>query len=319
LFATSRSMQSVWLRFTSEGQETWYRATVEAPEDLTLPTGLLRTVPVRITNSGRLTWDSDADPPYFLSYHWLHADGRRVVTFNGVRTRFVAPVPPGGTVDVDAQVRAPREPGQYRLAWDVVQEGQLWFSTEPGSTTTLSSATVSGSPQGDGVDSDRGPAPRVLPTQAVRPGRLLLWRAAARMFAAHPILGVGPDNFRLQYGPYAGIPVADERTHSNNMYLEMMVGGGLVGGLAFLWFVWRAGVVFVAPLIAAEKTLRSRAADLSLSGAVGIGVAGLAVLLHGTLDSFLSFTPTCILFALTFGLAVACTGGGESWVDADRV
>ena len=78
------------------------------------------------------------------------------------------------------------------------------------------------------------------PRPTVRPGRFVLWRAAATMFAAHPLLGVGPDNFRLAYGAYAGLPGADARMHSNNMYLEMLAGGGLVVGAAFLWLVWRA-------------------------------------------------------------------------------
>ena len=60
---------------------------------------------------------------------------------------------------------------------------------------------------------------------------------APRRGCSPPIrsLGVGPDNFRLLYGAYAGLPGADARTHSNNMYLEMLAGGGLRGGAAFGW------------------------------------------------------------------------------------
>ncbi len=310
LFAASRSMESVWLRFTSEGQESWYVAEIEAPRELTLPAGLLRRVPLHITNIGRLAWSSDGDPPFYLSYHWLRPDKQRVVIFNGARTRFPSPVAPGASVDIDADIWAPGEPGRYVLAWDVVQEGQLWFSTEPGSTTTLSTATVSGSP-GSGSESEVGPAPRVIPPTVVRPGRLTLWLAAARMIAVHPVLGVGPDNFRLQYGPYARLARADAdpRTHSNNMYVEMMAGSGIAGGLAFLWLVWRAAATFAAPLL--KSAVARGAPDSYVTGALGIGAAGLAVLLHGTVDSFLGFTPTCILIALTFGLAIACADGGE--------
>jgi hypothetical protein len=35
----SRSAQSVWLRLTSQGQDTWYRFAVDAPAELTLTTG----------------------------------------------------------------------------------------------------------------------------------------------------------------------------------------------------------------------------------------------------------------------------------------
>jgi hypothetical protein len=299
LFATSRSAQAAWLRLTSEGQDTWYRASVEAPATLALATGSSSAVRVRVTNLGRLTWDSTDDPPISLSYHWLQADGERVVDFNGARASFSAPVSSGQTMWVDADVRAPHQPGEYRLEWDVVQEHRLWFNTEPGALdASYSQATVSGMATGGPIAT----TPR--PRQAVRPGRLLLWRAAARMFAAHPLLGVGADNFRLQWGPYAGLRNADPRIHSNNMYIEMFVGGGLVGGLAFLWLVWRAARCATAAV--------ARGADPRFVCALGIGAAGLAVFVHGAVDSFLTFTPTYVLIAFTLGLAVASTRDAEA-------
>jgi hypothetical protein len=308
LFTTSRSGQAVWLRLTSEGQYTWYRSAVQAPAALTLQAGSVGTIPVRLTNLGRLTWDSTAEPPFYLSYHWLQADGARVVTFDGARTAFAAPVAPGAILSVDAVVRAPRQPGRYRLEWDVVQEGRLWFNTEPGAAdVTSSQVTVDGVAPANDVLGKTSP----VPSRAVRPGRLLLWRAAARMFAAHPILGVGPDNFRLRYGQFAGLLAADERVHSNNMFIEMIVGGGLIGGLAFLWLTWRSAGCCVAAV--------ARSTHPQLTCALGVAAAGTAVCVHGMLDSFLSFTPTYVLIALTLGLAAACAGDAGMVTDADRI
>ena len=137
LFAASRSTESMWLRLTSEGQESWYRAKVDAPAGVEFSTGRTSLVPVNVTNTGRLVWDSHSEPPFFLSYHWLQADGDRFVTFEGARTEFTSPVAPDATVSVLARVRAPGQPGRYRLEWDVVQEGRLWFSTEPGATRMI--------------------------------------------------------------------------------------------------------------------------------------------------------------------------------------
>jgi O-antigen ligase len=95
------------------------------------------------------------------------------------------------------------------------------------------------------------------------------------------------------------------------MYIEMMVGGGLLGGLAFLWLMWRA-----AGCLVAATRLGARA---QLMCAVGVAAAGAAVLIHGTVDSFLSFTPTYVLISLTLGFAVACTCGAETVTDADRI
>src|ERR1051325_9865596 len=56
----SRSPASLWLRLTSEGQESWYRANIEAAPELILPAGQLTAVPLTVTNTGRLPWDSRA-------------------------------------------------------------------------------------------------------------------------------------------------------------------------------------------------------------------------------------------------------------------
>jgi hypothetical protein len=298
LFVASRSGESLWLRVTSEGQESWYRARVAAPDAVDLATGRASTIPVTVTNTGRLVWDSRAETPFFLSYHWLQAEGDRFVAFEGERTEFPAPVTPGATVSVPVRVRAPRQPGRYRLEWDVVQEGRLWFSTEPGATRVMSSATVTGA----AFDESFGPM-TAPPRPTVRPGRFVLWRAAAAMVAAHPLVGVGPDNFRLTYGDYAGLKAADPRLHSNNMYIEMLAGGGLLGGGAFAWLLSRAG----------RSLVRAARVD------PGVAAAGLAIALHGVVDSFLSFAPTYILFSLTLGLAVACARGEEIGPDAHRI
>ncbi len=298
LFLSSRSAESMWLRLTSEGQESWYRAHISSPDALVLSTGRTEMVPVVVTNTGRLVWDSFSETPLLLSYHWLPIDANYFITFEGERTEFPAPVAPGATVALLARVKAPRQPGRYRLEWDIAQEGRLWFSTEPGATRVLSPVTVTGAPVG-------GPAERPIapPRPTLRPGRLVLWKAAVRMVAAHPVFGVGPDNFRLSYGEYAGLKNADPRLHSNNMYLEMLAGSGLLGGAAFLWFLWRAAGAFVSSAVLEPC----------------VAASGLAIAIHGMVDSFLGFAPIYLLFALTLGLAVASTNIFRGERDAHRV
>jgi hypothetical protein len=306
LFLTSRSPQSMWLRLTSEGQESWYRARIDAPAELEIPAGHARAVRLALANTGRVAWDSQAAPPILLSYHWRPAEGQGFVRFEGDRTAFASPVAPGSTVTLDARLRAPEQPGRYRLEWDLVQEGRLWFSTEAGAVHVMSRALVTG--EADEDDALDVLMPPVRPT--VRPGRFDLWRTALKMFAAHPLAGVGPDNFRLAYGSFAGVPSADPRTHSNNMYLEMFAGGGLLVGVSFLWLFWRAAGSFAR--------LARAAALQDFAPALGIAAAGLAIGLHGAVDSFLSFAPIYVLFALTLGCAVACVRA-EGGFDANRV
>jgi len=294
LFVASRSSDSLWLRMTSEGQESWYRARIDAPSHVSLTADGVERIALKATNTGRLTWDSAAQPPFFFSYHWLSVTGDRVVAFEGARTPFESPVQPGDTVSIDAYLRAPAQPGSYRLVWDIVQEGRLWFSTEPGASSTLSTADISG-----------GAAPSQLlttplPKPTVRPGRLQLWGAAIAIVRAHPLVGIGPDNFRLAYGTYAGIATPDLRTHSNNMYLEVATGAGLAGAAAFAWLLWSVG----------------QTVDAANVGAI---CALTAIALHGFVDSFVSFAPTYVLFAVTLGLACARPRETENVPHADRV
>jgi hypothetical protein len=298
---SSRSLDVMRLRMTTEGQEAWYDATVDAPSRLTIPAGGTIMVPVTLTNSGLSPWDPAAASRFRLSYHWLLRDEDKVVSWEGLRTDFPSEVQPGETVRLQARVSAPRQPGEYRLLWDIEQEHRLWFSTEPDSDLFFSHATVSGQATGS-IDISQLMA---LPQKAVRPGRGVLWRAAARMVAAHPVTGVGPDNYRLLYGRYAGLANADPRVHSNNMYLEVLAGGGLAGGLAFAWLCWGAAKRF------AGAARRAAGPQMTVEG-TAVLAAGAAIAVHGMADSFLGFTATYILIAMTVGLAVAVDALNEA-------
>jgi O-antigen ligase len=298
---SSRSIDGLRLRMTTEGQEAWYDAAIDAPSRFTIPAGGTITVPVTLTNSGLSPWDPAAVNRFRLSYHWLLRDEDRVVSWEGLRSDFPAPVQPGESVRLSARVSAPRQPGEYRLLWDIEQEHRLWFSSEPDSDLVFSRATVSGLATGS-IDTLQL---MTLPQKAVRPGRGVLWRAAARMVAAHPLTGVGPDNYRLLYGGYAGLANVDPRVHSNNMYLEVLAGGGLVGGLAFAWLCWGAATRFVGAARRAAEPQMTAAGSAVLA-------AGAAIAVHGMADSFLGFTATYILIAITIGLAVAVDALNEA-------
>jgi len=291
---SSRSAESLHLRLTTETLEAWFRAEINAPRELTLATGSRTTVPVQLRNSGGATWDSSVPQPFLMSYHWLLADQRTVVIWEGLRTPFPARVLPGSSISVNALVEAPPEAGDYRLIWDVEQRDRLWFSTEPDAVLHATRVQVTGPRAGPPLK----PLRMTLPANTVRPGRFVLWKAAADLLTAHPLLGVGPDNYRLLYGEQAGLATFDRRMHANNMYLEMLVGGGIVGGAAFAWLCWAAARQALA-------TVRRAAGEVPHAAIASLAAATLAIGLHGFVDSFLSFTATYILFAVTLGLTSA--------------
>jgi O-antigen ligase len=74
--------------------------------------------------------------------------------------------------------------------------------------------------------------------------------AALRMWADHPLIGVGPDNFEIHYEQYSeaiGTDPRPEERGAHNLYLESLAETGVLGAAAFLTIVglavrgaWRA-------------------------------------------------------------------------------
>jgi hypothetical protein len=291
LVLMSRSPQMLVARLSAEGSQEWYGATYEVPRQLTLRPDSFNDVPITLTNNGRLTWQSSSEPPFALSYHWLMPAGEEVVIFDGLRTPFAQPVEPGDSVKMMARVRAPNYPGNYTLIWDVVQEHRTWLSLEgiyPGRTT----ASIEGPAIGEPL-----PTRGRMPGSVMRMPRSVLWSTALQMWRQHPWLGIGPDNFRHVYGRPLGLAAWDARVHTNNSYIEVFVGMGIVGAIALVWLV-----------IAAVRSALRLLADASEPRLPLIAVAAaacLAIAAHALVDSFLTFTPTYTVFAIAAGLLYA--------------
>jgi putative inorganic carbon (hco3(-)) transporter len=67
--------------------------------------------------------------------------------------------------------------------------------------------------------------------------------AAVHMWADHPLLGVGPDNFEVHYQAYSatiGIDQRAERRGAHNLYLESLAETGVIGTMAFFGVLWLA-------------------------------------------------------------------------------
>ncbi len=234
-------------------------------------------------------------PAFALAYHWLTANTEEVVIFDGNRTPFAQPVEPGERAQMAARVWAPAYPGSYILAWDVVQEDRAWLSTEgvlPGRTrVTVAGSAVGAPPATHGR----------MPIGAVRLPRRTLWKTALDISAEHPLLGIGPDNYRHVYGRYLGLATWDTRVHANNTYLEALVGMGVVGLVAVAWL----GVA----MFRAIWKMWPRVPDADVPLFASAAAACLAIAVHGLVDSFFTFTPTYVIFALTAGLMFSPASG----------
>jgi hypothetical protein len=128
------------------------------------------------------------------------------------------------------------------------------------------------------------------------------WRVALDAFAAHPIGGLGQDNFSDYYTVHGRTGIELAWVHS--WELRLLAHTGIVGFLAFIAFL-------VAAAIAA---LRRRARKGSLRGAMaGIALLPLIVwLIHGSVDWFWEM-PALTAPALAFlAMAGALTEEGSA-------
>jgi hypothetical protein len=305
------SLSAVRLQYWRD--ELWYRSTITPTAALpsTLRPDADADVELELANTGARPWPASGPDRVNLAYHWKDRATGRTVVFDGRRTALPHDVPPGGRVTVRASVHTLREPGRYLLQFDMVHEHVTWFSergdaglavavdtVRPGETL-VRAAYETPPPEPPAVE----PSAEAGTTGAAR---ALLWRAAFAAFRDHPLLGVGPDNFRRVYGTYAGVLRTDERMHANNLYLETLATLGLLGAGAF--------VLLVANLVgAARRAYRRHGRDGPEAVlAAGLAVALAAFVVHGAFDYFLEFTPTYGLAWLLAGTLTALADGGAA-------
>ncbi|MCB0191810.1 MAG: N-acetylmuramoyl-L-alanine amidase [Anaerolineae bacterium] len=138
----------------------------DTPRQLTA--GQTVTVNVKMQNAGRFQWVRGGDKPFRLGFQWYDANNQMVQLPSAYdfRTSLPRTIAPGGTVELQAKLRTPDQPGSYRLRWDMVHELVTWFSSQgdPGLVVpiTVKAAQVVTKP---GVD-EGGPSGRPAGVEA---------------------------------------------------------------------------------------------------------------------------------------------------------
>jgi O-antigen ligase/polysaccharide polymerase Wzy-like membrane protein len=286
-------------RFATENDWSWYGATYTVPDSLTLTPDAPTDATVVARNTGDAVWTNAGEHPFALAYRWLSADDTAQLRLPATMFDLPHDVSPGESIELTIPVTAHLPSGGYRIAWGMLQQNVLWFHDRgyPDAETVIrivaGSSPVTIAPVAQMPRSDASMAAPPVP-------RSTLWSAALQMIAQHPLLGVGPDNFRHTYGSYVGLSSWDERVHANNLYLELLADVGVVGAAAFALVVGSA----VSGLIHA---LRSPLSPVQAVWIAGAGASLATFFLHGTLDYFLDFTPVYLLFWLVVGLSSRVT------------
>lgn len=123
------------------------------------------------------------------------------------------------------------------------------------------------------------------------------WAMTLKMFAAHPVLGVGMGAYWVAVPAYHDASGTSTPQEAHNDYLELLASGGLVGFAIGVWFLIAVVKKAKANLGSAQR-LR-RAACLGAS----IGIAGVAV--HSLVDFGLHMIVNALVFTTLIVIATS--------------
>jgi hypothetical protein len=109
-----------------------FRARLDCPHCPSVMTaGRWHKPDLSLRNDSPVAWPFPGmgAPDVRITYHWLLANGDPYEP-KGHRTTLPHTLRPGQTTRLPASVRAPREPGDYILQWDMVIPQVTWFSKQ---------------------------------------------------------------------------------------------------------------------------------------------------------------------------------------------
>jgi hypothetical protein len=253
--------------------------------------GSVDEIPVDIRNIGITKWRARGLWHSAIGYRWWNIASETFLQTNPIITELPHDVGRGETTDIVAHFQTPDQPGKYLLVIELFSRDFDWFS-RIGVVPALVQVDVQAGIARSADEIDLSPFyhRRQLPDVfTVSVPRSDLWRAALKIIRAHPF-GIGPDNYRLEYGKYIGATRWDTHLYSNNLFLEILTGSGILGFAAFIWFLmaipWRFD-----------------------GESLGIAI----FLIHGLVDVFLMTTPVYFAFWLLLGTRLSFAASRTTW------
>ncbi|NOZ06767.1 MAG: hypothetical protein GXP41_10555 [Chloroflexi bacterium] len=121
------AMQNAY-RVRPPGTRHYWVDWIDVPLLTQMSAGETKTVAIKVRNSGDIVWTKGGAQPFHLGYRWYTTDGKEV-NEEDIRTPLPrSRVEKGRSVTFpEAQVRAPAQPGNYILRWDMIHEQITWF------------------------------------------------------------------------------------------------------------------------------------------------------------------------------------------------
>jgi len=127
-----------------------------------------------------------------------------------------------------------------------------------------------------------------------RVSRNEIWRASVKMFAAHPILGVGLGGYWTGITAYHDASGLMTPQEAHNDYLELLSSAGVIGFAIGVWFV-----------VAVVRKIRANGIEGAMRLGAVIGLAGVAA--HSLVDFGLHIMVNAVVF-LTLIMIATKTG-----------
>ena len=122
-----------------------------------------------------------------------------------------------------------------------------------------------------------------------------IWRATLKMFAAHPVVGVGLGGYWIAITAYHDASGLMTPQEAHNDYLELLSSGGVIGLAIGVWFI-------IAVVRKARANLLS-ATGFALASRLGaiLGIVGVAA--HSLVDFGLHIMVNAVVFLALISLA----------------
>lgn len=111
-----------------------------------LRTGQKQTIQVQVKNASDVLWyargaamNNAPSNKFYLAVadRWLEADGEKLVTDMDGRSGLPRDLQPGEETEVPLLITAPKDPGDYILELDLVQEQVAWFHDKGSGTARV--------------------------------------------------------------------------------------------------------------------------------------------------------------------------------------
>lgn len=156
-----------------------------------------------------------------------------------------------------------------------------------------------------------------LPTQAIGADarqvvtfgdRTEIWSEGARLFLQSPLLGIGVHGFAAYGAPIVGFDTGEyalRGSHAHNLFLQITLDTGIIGGVAFV------GIFLLAFVAAGRAYQRAEKNSVERALAIGLLAAFTIVITHGMFDTiFWGFKAGIFLWG-TFALALRLQKANE--------